>query len=125
MASVDSVGHGADPCERGLQQWQAGTVVEYSATSREYKVRFFSGHDTWCKLNSNQVRSPQSMPAGPTLTSPEQHGVSLPQHRWLTKAGGERMDTLKWTSEDIGTRIKVWWARDKVYYPGTITDYNV
>lgn len=26
--------------------------------------------------------------------------------------------------EDVGTRLKVWWGKDKVFYSGTVTEWN-
>jgi hypothetical protein len=36
-------------------------------------------------------------------------------------AGTER---LLFAPEDLGTRLKVWWAKDKVFYSGTVTDWS-
>jgi len=38
---------------------------------------------------------------------------------------GEDKTTLLWhTAEDIGTRLKVWWGKDQVYYSGTVTGFD-
>lgn len=42
-------------------------------------------------------------------------------------AGGVPMagpDRLLYGPEDVGTRLKVWWGKDKVFYSGTITEWN-
>ncbi len=41
-------------------------------------------------------------------------------------AGGVVTGTerLLYAPEDVGTRLKVWWAKDKVFYSGTVTDWN-
>ena len=38
---------------------------------------------------------------------------------------GEDNEKLLWnTAEDVGTRLKVWWGKDQVYYAGTITGFD-
>lgn len=75
------------------------------------------------------------------MTTPD----TIPQVRWLVTeaalykpgaaaagaggsvaAGGVLTGTerLLYAPEDLGTRLKVWWGKDQVFYAGTVTSWD-
>lgn len=37
---------------------------------------------------------------------------------------GSGSGRLLFGPEDVGTRLKVWWGKDKVFYSGTVTEWS-
>jgi len=69
-----------------------------------------------CAKTMARVASP-----APSLSS---SSSSSSVYRRPEGVGEDRSTPLLNSAEDIGTRLKVWWGKDKMYYIGTVTGFD-